>query len=76
MKDRHPPNAIRLARAGDVKAMLAIYAPVVEDTAISFEIAPTSAGGGWRSRTCPANRRPVSRKTRASPKPSARDLAS
>ena len=43
MKDRHSPNAIRLADAGDVEAMLAIYAPVVENTAISFELVPPSA---------------------------------
>ena len=43
MKDRHSPNAIRLAGAGDVEAMLAIYAPVVEETAISFELVPPSA---------------------------------
>lgn len=45
MKDFHDsPNAIiRLAERGDVDAMLAIYAPVVENTAISFELAPPSA---------------------------------
>lgn len=31
---------IRLARAGDVPAMLAIYAPLVRDTTISFEYEP------------------------------------
>lgn len=37
------PNTIRLADRGDVEAMLAIYAPVVERTAISFELTPPSA---------------------------------
>jgi phosphinothricin acetyltransferase len=31
---------LRLARAGDVPAMLAIYAPLVRDTTISFEYEP------------------------------------
>ncbi len=31
---------IRLARAGDVEAMLDIYSPVVRETAISFELTP------------------------------------
>lgn len=34
---------IRLARAGDVPAMLAIYAPLVRDTTISFEYEPPTA---------------------------------
>ena len=37
------PKTIRLVDAGDVDAMLAIYAPVVENTAISFETAAPSA---------------------------------
>ena len=43
MKDRRSPNSIRLADAGDVEAMLAIYAPIVENTAISFELVPPTA---------------------------------
>ena len=31
---------IRLARESDAERMLAIYAPVVRDTAISFELEP------------------------------------
>jgi L-amino acid N-acyltransferase YncA len=34
---------IRLARAGDAEAVLAIYAPAVRDSAISFEWEPPSA---------------------------------
>lgn len=34
------PCTIRHAQSGDVSAMLAIYAPIVRDTAISFEYEP------------------------------------
>src|SRR2546427_8818748 len=37
-----PMAIIRLARAADAGAMLAIYAPYVRDTAISFETEPPS----------------------------------
>jgi L-amino acid N-acyltransferase YncA len=37
------PRAIRLATEADAEAMVAIYAPVVRDTAISFELAPPDA---------------------------------
>jgi len=35
-------NQIRLARYADAEAILAIYAPIVRDTAISFELEPPS----------------------------------
>jgi L-amino acid N-acyltransferase YncA len=37
------PCTIRHARAGDVPAMLAIYGPIVRDTAISFEYEPPTS---------------------------------
>ena len=36
------PVALRLARADDAEGILEIYAPVVRDTAISFEVEPPS----------------------------------
>ena len=48
-RDDSPNTIIRLADAGDVDAMLAIYAPVVENTAISFEtVAPSADEFGAR----------------------------
>ena len=35
---------IRVATEADAAAMLEIYAPIVRETAISFEAAPPSAG--------------------------------
>lgn len=43
------PESIRLATESDAEAMLAIYAPVVRDTAISFELEPPDAAE-FRSR--------------------------
>ncbi|MEL7157287.1 MAG: N-acetyltransferase family protein [Actinomycetota bacterium] len=39
-----PPITIRAARVADAEAMLAIYGPVVEQTAISFEVTVPSVG--------------------------------
>lgn len=38
------PGEIRLAKAGDAKAIAAIYAPIVENTAISFETSVPDEG--------------------------------
>lgn len=40
---RPMPHLIRLATEADAEAMAEIYAPVVRDTAISFELAPPDA---------------------------------
>jgi phosphinothricin acetyltransferase len=37
-------DTLRLARPDDAEAVSAIYAPIVRDTAISFEVDPPSAG--------------------------------
>lgn len=37
------PAPIRLATAADAPALAAIYAPIVRDTALSFELEPPEA---------------------------------
>lgn len=41
-------STIRLAEARDAAAIAAIYAPIVESTAISFELTPPDAAEMWR----------------------------
>ena len=36
------PTRVRLATIGDAEGILAIYAPIVRETAISFELEPPS----------------------------------
>jgi phosphinothricin acetyltransferase len=42
--EKDPATRIRCAEVADAKGILAIYAPIVRDTVISFEIEPPSLG--------------------------------